>query len=169
MPGMPGMEQGTPGQEQQGGIQGALEQNKQSIAEQLGENPEENPLEQEAPTPGPLNQGSLGPRMKSLYPWRVGPSGDREVTIDGIKIVVANLTREVGKRHWNLGVVDKNGKVEWVESGSTLAEMESWIPQVIEGEKEYRGKKSLQQKPRPKVKSFYERVMTTIGNGNGNH
>lgn len=67
-PEQPGMEQGVPGQEQSqpGGLQDALAHNKQSIAEQLGESPEGNPVEQEAPTPGPLNQGSLGPRMKIL-------------------------------------------------------------------------------------------------------
>ncbi len=89
MPGMPGMEGGMPGQ---GGLQEGLEQNKQEIAGQLGEVPEENPLDQTAPTPGPLNQGSLGPRMKSL-----------------------------------------------------------------------------QQKPRPKVKSFYDSMMKAMGNGNGDH
>jgi len=71
------------------------------------------------------------------YRWKVGPTGDRQVTIDGVTIVVANLTRDVGYRRWNIGV-DMGNRVEWVESGRTLAEVEGWIPQLVANELERR-------------------------------
>lgn len=72
---------------------------------------------------------------KSRYIWRRGHTGDLETVVEGVHIVLANLTSEVGRRHWNIGVM-RNGRVDWVEAASTRAEAEDYIPSIVTAEKE---------------------------------
>ncbi len=55
---------------------------------------------------------------------RICPTELEKVYPSGVRLRLVNLTSEIGKRHWNLGVVLENGSVEWFESGSTRAEVE---------------------------------------------
>lgn len=95
-----------------------------------------------APVELPLTpRGFLASLVKSAYPWRrVGGQEDRRATVNGVELVVTNLTREVGRRQWNLGVRRSNGIVDWVEAGSSLSEIESMVPAVVRSELDTRSK-----------------------------
>jgi hypothetical protein len=57
----------------------------------------------------------LNYRVKGL--WRTITKGEYEATINGVKVRIYNVTHDVGgRRQWNIGVVDKNGRVDWVDS-----------------------------------------------------
>jgi hypothetical protein len=57
---------------------------------------------------------------------RIHPTELEKVYPGGVRLRLVNLTAEVGKRRWNLGVVREDGRVEWFESGSTRAEVEAF-------------------------------------------
>ncbi len=57
---------------------------------------------------------------------RIYPTELEKVYPGGVRLRLVNLTSEIGKRHWNLGIVRENGSVEWFESGSTRAEIEAF-------------------------------------------
>ena len=69
--------------------------------------------------------------------WKRINAEELETTIEGVRLRLVNLTREIGRRHWNLGVV-VDDKVEWVESGSTRAEAEAWVERTVQAELERR-------------------------------
>lgn len=67
-----------------------------------------------------------------MYRWtRRFPGDDKRLTIDGVTFVAANLTRDVGRRRWNLGELRGEGRVEWFDSASTFAEIEELIPNAL--------------------------------------
>lgn len=64
---------------------------------------------------------------------RINQTELEKVYPGGVRLRIVNLTHELGKRHWNLGVVHANG-VEWVESASTRLEIENAAEVVAETE-----------------------------------
>ena len=77
--------------------------------------------------------------MTATRGWkRINAAELDKVYPGGIRLRIVNLTREVGHRHWNLGVVHDSGRVEWVESGSTRAEVEAMADDVAAVEAEQR-------------------------------
>lgn len=151
MPGMPGMgapgaappgaeggvpqPQGVPGVVSPPGAAGA----PPSVPEEQQE------MEAERPSPGKLSQGALGPRMKRMltkgFRWKQVYSGGYRAVIDGVTIAMDNLTGDVGRRHWNIGVVHQDGRIEWTDSGSTRAEVEAWAQQIADNENERLGRR----------------------------